>query len=132
MKINIVVGQKGIDIANLINDFNGEIIKFPETKILHSYDLSEYVMNMIQNYYKKDKDINVITYSEVVLDSIRLWIARNNFKNAKCINILSTGEIIEVPISEYGEMEEWITGVFDIKQVILRELFEIRKQKKNS
>lgn len=132
MKINIVVGQKGIDIANLTNDLNGEIIKFPETKILHSYDLCEYVMNMIQNYYEKNKNINIVTYSEIVLDSIRLWVARNNFKNAKCTNILSTGEMIEVPINEYGEMEEWITGVFDIKQVILRELFEIRKSGKSS
>lgn len=137
MNIYIVTGQQDADVLfyskeleKVIHQVDKEeidIIHFPETKICHSYTLCEHVMEIVHKYYEEDKNLIIVTYSEVVLDSVRLWIARNKFENTICINALSNGDYVGVPINENGEMEEWIKGVFDIKTVILRELFQIRK-----
>ena len=129
MKIRVITGQQGVNIFEVYNEFAGNIIKFPETKTCHSYDLCEHVMQVVQKYFETDSDVNIVTYSEVVLDAVRLWVARNKFEGAECINVLSDGNCINVSINKNGEMETWVKGVFDIKQIILRELFEIRKER---
>lgn len=86
-------------------------------------------MEIVHEYYDKDKDLIIVTYSEIVLDAVRLWVARNKFEDAECVNVLSDGNIINVPIDENGDMKEWIDGVFDIKRIILRELLKIRKER---
>lgn len=129
MKIRVITGQQGVNIFEVYNEFAGNIIKFPETEICHSYDLCEHVMQAVQKYFESDLDVDIVTYSEVVLDSVRLWVARNKFESAECVNILLDGNCINVSIDKYGEMETWVNGVFDIKQVILKELFEIRKER---
>lgn len=129
MKIRVITGQQGIDILESAKEFKGDIIKFPETEICHSYDLCEHIMQIVQDYFDIDKCLIIVTYSEVVLDAVRLWVARNKFEDAECVNVLSDGNIINVPIDENGDMEEWIGGVFDVKRIILRELFKIRKER---
>lgn len=129
MKIRVITGQQGVNIFEVYNEFAGNIIKFPETKTCHSYDLCEHVMRIVQDHFESDSDVDIVTYSEVVLDAVRLWVARNKFEGAECINVLLDGNCINVSIDKYGEMETWVNGVFDIKQVILKELFEIRKER---
>lgn len=129
MRIRVITGQQGIDILESANEFKCDIIKFPETEICHSYDLCEHIMQIVQDYFDIDKCLIIVTYSEVVLDAVRLWVARNKFEDAECINVLSDGNIINVSIDENGNMKEWIGGVFDIKRIILRELFKIRKER---
>ena len=129
MKIRVITGQQGVNIFEVYNEFAGNIIKFPETKTCHSYDLCEHVMRIVQDHFESDSDVDIVTYSEVVLDAVRLWVARNKFESAECVNILSDRNCINVQIDKYGEMETWVNGVFDIKQVILKELFEIRKER---
>ena len=129
MNIRVITGQQGVNIFEAYNGFVGNIILFPETEICHSYDLCEHVMQVVQKYFETDSDVNIVTYSEVVLDAIRLWVARNKFENAECVNVLLDGNCINTSIDKYGEMETWVNGVFDVKQVILRELFEIRKER---
>lgn len=130
MKIKIVTGQRGTNIEKKSCEFQGETIIFPESKNCHSYDLCDYVMETIQESCNADRDLIIVTYSEVVLDATRLWIARNRFNGAECINVLTNGSYINVPINENGEMENWVGGVFDIKSIILKELFEIRQSRK--
>lgn len=129
MRIRVITGQQGIDILESAKEFKGDIIKFPETEICHSYDLCEHITQIVQDHFDIDKCLIIVTYSEVVLDAVRLWVARNKFEDAECINVLSDGNIINVPIDENGDMKEWIGGVFDIKRIILRELFKIRKER---
>lgn len=130
MKIKVITGQQDVDIEKSACKFQGTTITFPETQNCHSYDLCEDIMRTVQEFYETNRDLIIITYSEVVLDSVRLWVARNGFEYAECVNVLSDGNIVNVPIDKNGEMEEWIDGVFDIKRIILRELFEIRKSRK--
>lgn len=129
MRIIIVTGQRGIDILEASKSFKGDTIEFPETEICHSYDLCEHIMEIVQGHVDIDKNLIIVTYSEVVLDAVRLWVARNKFEDAECVNVLSDGNLINVPIDENGKMKEWIDGVFDIKRIILRELFKIRKER---
>ena len=129
MRIRVITGQQGIDILESAKEFKGDIIKFPETEICHSYDLCEHIMEIVKNHDDINKDLTIVTYSEIVLDAVRLWVARNKFEDAECVNVLSDGNIINVPIDENGDMKEWIGGVFDIKRIILRELFKIRKER---
>lgn len=129
MKIKVITGQQGVDVLKSSKSFEGNLIEFPETEICHSYDLCEHVMKSVQKYVNMDKDLIIVTYSEIVLDSVRLWVARNNFEYAECVNILSDGDCINVPIGTNGEIEEWISGTFDIKSIILKELFKIRKER---
>ena len=131
MKIKVVTGQQGTNILEVSKSFDGDLIEFPETEICHSYDLCEHVMQIVQEHVDRDKDKNliIVTYSEIVLDAVRLWVARNKFENAECVNILSDGNCVNILINKNGEMEKWIDGVFDIKNIILKELFEIRKER---
>lgn len=129
MRIRVITGQRGIDILEASKSFKGDIIEFPETEICHSYDLCEHIMKIVQDHVDIDKGLIIVTYSEVVLDAVRLWVARNKFEDAECVNLLSDGNLINVPIDENGEMKEWIDGIFDIKRIILRELFTIRKER---
>lgn len=107
MNIKIITGQQGSDLLHYANKYDGTKVEFPEVNICHSYDLCENVMEITQEYYDRDIDLIIVTYSEIVLDSIRLWVARNKFSNAECINVLSDGNYINVPINENGEMDRW-------------------------
>ena len=129
MRIRIITGQQGVDILNAYKGFIGNIIEFPESEICHAYDLCKHVMRIVQDNFETDSDVDIVTYSEVVFDAVRLWVARNKFEGAECVNILSDRNCINVQIDENGEMETWVNGVFDVKQVILKELFEIRKER---
>lgn len=131
MRLRIISGQQGVDILEASKGYNDDIIAFPEIKICHPYDLCEHVMREIQEYYDKNMDLNIVTYSEVVLDAARLWVARNQFENAECINILSNENLIIVPIDKYGELEKWVEGVFDTKMIVLRELIAIKIKRRN-
>ena len=128
MKIRVITGQQGADIFNVYKGFVGNIIEFPESEICHAYDLCEHVMQAVQKHFESDSDVDIVTYSEVVLDAVRLWIARNKFESAECVNVLLDGNCINASIDKFGEMETWVNGVFDVKQIILKELFEIRKE----
>lgn len=130
MNIKVITGQQGSDIENSVYKFKGSIILFPETQQCHSYDLCEDVMRTVQKSFDSDRDLIIATYSEIVLDAVCLWVARNSFENAECINVLSDGSIVNVPINKNGELDRWIDGVFDIKMLILRELFEIRRSRR--
>lgn len=128
MKIKVITGQQGANILEASKSFDGDLVEFPETEICHSYDLCEHVMKIVQEHVDKDMNLIIVTYSEIVFDSVRLWIARNQFEDAECVNVLSDGDYLVVPIDKNGKIENWVNGVFDVKSIILRELLEIRKQ----
>lgn len=129
MKIDILTGQRGTDIAKHAAHYIGDKIEFPETQICHAYDLCENVMETIQKHFDNNEDLVILTYSEVVVDAVRLWVARNKFLYAQCNNVLTDDTVQVSPIDEYGEMD-WIIGIFDVKQIILKELFTLRKDRK--
>ena len=87
-------------------------------------------MKLCDTYFKANEDLIITTYSEIVLDSVRLWGARTgNCNLLKCISCMDNGEIRTSGFNEYGEMDVWEEGVFDIKRAILKELLEIKRLK---
>lgn len=130
MEIIIITGQQN---GSLYIPYKYEHVKyFPEEKTLHPYKLSKKILELCDMYFKANKDLAIVTYSEIVLDSIRLWGARTGKCNIlKCINCMDNGEIHTSTFNEYGEMDTWEQGVFDIKKAIQKELLGIKRKKVN-
>lgn len=128
MEIVIITGQRNGNLS-VIGDYK-HIRYFPEQITLHPYKLSEKILKLCDIYFKANEDLVIVTYSEIVLDSVRLWGARTGHCDIlKCINCMDNGEIRTSGFNEYGEMESWEEGVFDIKRAILKELLEIKRLK---
>lgn len=97
------------------------------------YKLSERILKLCDAYFKSNEDLIITTYSEIVLDSVRLWGARTGHCDIlKCISCMDNGEIRTSGFNKYGEMDVWENGIFDIKKVILKELLDIKRGKMNS
>lgn len=130
MEIIIITGQQN---GSLYIPVKYEHVKyFPEERTLHPYRLFKKILELCDMYFKANKDLVITTYSEIVLDSIRLWGARTgNCDILKCINCMDNGEIHTSFFNEYGEMDTWENGVFDVKKVILKELLDIKRKKVN-
>ena len=128
MEIIIITGQQN---GNLYLTGNYEHVKyFSEEKILHPYKLSKRILELCDRYFKANKDLVIATYSEIVLDSIRLWGARTgNCNILKCITYMDNEEVHTSTFDEYGKMNAWEHGVFDIKEAILKELLDIKRKK---
>ena len=131
MEIIIVTGQQN---GNLYLAGNYEHVKyFPEQSTLHPYKLFEKILKLCDMYFKANEDLVITTYSEIVLDSVRLWGARTGHCDIlKCISCMDNGEIRTSTFNEYGEMDVWENGIFDIKRIILKELLDIKREKMNS
>lgn len=128
MEIVIITGQRNGNLS-VIGDYK-HIRYFPEQITLHPYKLSEKILKLCDIYFKANEDLVIVTYSEIVLDSVRLWGTRTGHCDIlKCINCMDNGEIRTSGFNEYGEMESWEEGVFDIKRAILKELLEIKRLK---
>ena len=130
MEIIIVTGQRN---GSFIAGDYEHVKYFPERDTLHPYKLSESILKLCDTYFKANEDLIITTYSEIVLDSVRLWGARTGHCDIlKCISCMDNGEIRTSGFNEYGEMESWEEGIFDIKRVILKELLDIKREKMNS
>lgn len=130
MEIKIVTGQRNADLAQMVRNYNN-VEYYPESKRIHPYNLADNILELCEKHYNENKDLIIVTYSEIVLDTVRLWGARTKHCDIlECVNVLNNGEIRIAKFNEFGEMDFWEDGVFDIKTIILKELFEIRRHKK--
>lgn len=130
MEIKIVTGQRNADLAQIVRNYNN-VEYYPESKRIHLYNLADNILELCKKHYNENKDLIIVTYSEIVLDAVRLWGARTKHCDIlECVNVLNNGEIRIAKFNELGEMDFWEDGVFDIKTIILKELFEIRRHKK--
>lgn len=130
MKIKIITGQRNGDFSQIAKNYNN-IVYYPESKEIHPYNLADNILELCEKHYNENKDLIIVTYSEIVLDAVRLWGARAKHCDIlECVNVLNNGEIRIAKFNEFGEMDFWEAGVFDIKTIILKELLEIRRNKK--
>lgn len=130
MEIKIVTGQRNADLAQMVRTYNN-VEYYPESKRIHSYNLADNILKLCEKHYNENKDLIIVTYSEIVLDVVRLWGARTKHCDIlECVNVLNNGELHIAKFNEFGEMDFWENGVFDIKRIILKELLEIRINKK--
>lgn len=129
MEIKVISGQRNANIEKALKKLNiDNCIEYPEVEIIHNYDLSEKIMKLCDEYHTQNKDLKIITYSEIVVNSIRLWTIRtNNIDLFKMISVMDSGEIKETKMDESGELLEWENGVFDVQLVILNEILKAKK-----
>lgn len=94
MKIVIISGQKNADIQKALQKLNlNDCIQYPESEILHNYDLSEKVMELCDACHTQNRDLKIITYSEIVVNSARLWAIRtNNIGLFKMVSVMVMGK----------------------------------------
>ncbi len=129
MEIKIVTGQRNADLAQMVRTYNN-VEYYPESKKIHPYNLVDNILELCEKHYNQNQDLIIVTYSEIVLDAIRLWGARTAHCDiVECINVLDNGETHIAKLNKFGGMDFWEDGVFDIKSVILKELLKIRKSK---
>ena len=130
MKIKIITGQRYGDLTKIAKNYNN-IVYYPEAKEIHPYNLADNIVELCAKHYNENKDLIIVTYSEIVLDAVRLWGARTKHCDIlECVNVLNNDEINIAKFNEFGEMDFWEDGVFDIKRIILKELFKIKRNKK--
>lgn len=140
MEIKIISGQRGICLEKYTPSI-GNVILYPEIQYgaMHSYDLVDKILPLCQEFYDKNEDLVIVTYSETVLDAVRLWVARTGFDGASCDQVVieeqftkehtnyMTTEVKNSKINIDGQMDSWEVGVFDVKTVILGEMFTYRR-----
>lgn len=128
MKITIITGDCGVDVTN-ISCADKDIENLPERKILNQYDLSEYIYKKAEEMYIKNKNLTIITYSDVVFDTIRVFVrdCNYNFKysnydkkcSCECIFVDKDGKNNIYNILDTGKLAHWRDGMFDVKQELL-------------
>ena len=110
MEIKVISGQRNANIEKALKKLNiDNCIEYPEVEIIHNYDLSEKIMKLCDDFYNiKKTDLIVITYSEIVVNSIRLWAIRTGHIDLfTMITVMDDGKIKETKMDESGELLEW-------------------------
>ena len=131
MEITAVTGERDVNLNNWCCDRQSNLIKFPEAKAIHPYDLFDEVMNIIQESFESDQDLIILTYSEIVFNTVRLWVARNHFEGALLVYMHDDRSGEAMPMSKDGEIDSWPRGMFDLEQKILHELIGIKLKQKH-
>ena len=134
MEIKVISGHRNANMKKALQKLNiDNCIEYPEVEIIHNYDLSEKIMKLCDDFYNiKKTDLIIITYSEIVVNSIRLWSIRTGHADLfVMITVMDDGKIKKTKMDESGELLEWENGVFDVQQVILSEIFKAKRNIKN-
>jgi len=136
MKLEIVSGQCDIvlnDIFTSICKENGidtgliecdNFLIFPEliSTYRHPKRLYDYVRAYVQNNIVAQRDTFILTYSDHVLNAVRVEVKRNNFRGAKCHQFLNDGTDIVAHIMEDGRLDVWVEDIFDVWDQAVAEL----------
>lgn len=133
MKIEIVSGQEHANIESFFDNLLTEnrviaedktcyVMRYPEHKIAHQTATLNYVRSIVAKYIKEKKDLYILTYSDHVLNGVRLEVKKHGFSGAVCHQIMDDGEDICADIDDEGHLSVWADGVFDTWENALTEL----------
>jgi predicted ATPase len=133
MKIEIVSGQQHADIENFFNELLSQnkvckddksccILSYPEHKIAHQTATLNYIRGVVDKCITENRDLFILTYSDHILNGIRLEIKKHQFEGAVCHQILDNGEDYRAVIDKDGHMSCWANDVFDTWDIALTEL----------
>ena len=134
MKLEIMSGQQDINLNNKFTDLlaqNGIYIDdveqkhfmiFPERYIFHPKKLYKTIRQKVREHIENNIDFFILTYSDHVLNAVRVEIKNHNFDGAKCHQFLNNGEDVCADITKNGRLTIWIDDVFDVWENALMEL----------
>lgn len=134
MKIEIVSGQPGANINDFFTqllDKNGiyvgdikqeHFMIYPENVVANQKVVFEKVRAKVRDYIEKGKDLYILTYSDHVLNAVRVEIKKNHLEGCKCHQILSDGRDVCAEIDDEGMLTHWVDDIFDVWDKALTEL----------
>lgn len=124
MKIEIMSGQPAIDLNeyfhNLLteNGYNEDtqlnVMMYPERCVYQPKELYDSVKAKVEETFKHHKDLFILTYSDHVLNAVRVVIKNHGFLNGKVHQITKDGKDVIANISSNGKLDVWLNDVFDV------------------
>jgi hypothetical protein len=129
MRIEVMSGQPKIKLdgifCKLVNDAqpNTSIVcRYPEMEIRQPRELFDYIKDLTESHIKNDRDLFILTYSDHVLNAIRVSVKHLEFHGAKVHQIRKDGYDVCAGIDADGRLTEWLPDVFDVAETALLEL----------
>lgn len=95
---------------------------FKEEEILHPYKLYKRFYELLNSHKKEDNSIYIATYSDHILNAVRVFVKEQNFSNAKIYFYKNTEELIIIDILPNGKLSAWPDGLFDMWEKALMKL----------
>jgi predicted ATPase len=128
MKIEIVSGQPYADVESFFETLLPKyvnphsVFKFPEYRMLHPVRLLNDFREVVREHIEENKDLYVLTYSDHILNAIRLEVKKHKFNNANLHQIRDDGSDMLAFIDEDGMLSYWEDNVFNLWDKALIEL----------
>lgn len=134
MKLEIVTGQSDINIDDFFtgllkqNNIDVEDLEqkhyliYPERKIYHPKKLYDTIRKIVREHIELNSDMFILTYSDHVLNAVRVEIKNHNYEGGKCHQILNSGDDICADITNKGGLTRWANDIFDVWEKALIDL----------
>lgn len=126
MKIEIMSGQPNVEI----NERFTELLKqnsydagdleqrnfmiYPENDLRQPKKIYESIREKVKKHMEDGNDLFILTYSDHVLNAVRVEIKNHQFPGGKVHQIIATGEDIIADIGIDGRLDIWIEDIFDV------------------
>lgn len=132
MKIEIVSGQPNAPVMEHFFRLcveNGakekDILLFPEKEVLNLNQLTLWKRTeyFIEKHFLEKSNLFILTYSDIVLNAVRIWIRKYECESAMLHQIKRNGEDVCCKINDDGSINVWVEDIFDAYERTLIELF---------
>lgn len=134
MKLEIMSGQPGIVLndkfTNLLREnsyYVGDLEQknfmiYPERYIFNQKELYGEIRKQVKKYLEEDEDLFVLTYSDHVLNAVRVEIKKHGFKGGRVHQFTKDGDEVVAHILPDGRLDVWVPDIFDVWEQALSEL----------
>lgn len=137
MKLELMSGQPGAklntkfsELLKLNGYYDGDLEQknfmiFPELELRQQKVIYDVVRERIRKHLETNNDLFILTYSDHVLNALRMEVKIHNFEGAKIHQLTKDGDDIVASISKDGRMDIWVDDIFDVWDRALGELVDI-------
>lgn len=134
MKLEVISGQPNVELKDKFreilkqNGINHEGIEqknfmiFPELTICQPKMLYDSIRERVCKDIDNDNDLFILTYSDHVLNAVRVEIKKHKFIGGKVHQFQRDGNDICTDITQDGKLTEWVKDIFDVWDRALYEL----------
>ena len=114
----------GLKVNYNLKDDDIIIYKWPEKFMAHHpKTLYDKMKNFINEAIELNKHVIIMTYSDIVLNAIRVCIKKHQYNQRNCVYQYTDNEHFTISnINKDGCLDIWIDGIFDIWDNALTEL----------
>lgn len=136
MKLELMSGQPGVELNTKFSEllklngyYDGDLEQknfmiFPELELRQQKIIYDVVRERIRKHLETNNDLFILTYSDHVLNALRMEVKIHNFEGVKIHQLIKDGDDIVASISKEGRMDIWVDDIFDVWDRALGELVE--------